>query len=230
MTRYLYATDRPWALEAFSARRAELPGTWTLVTVKADLAAAVEAVRPRYAFFPHWSHIVPEAVLAATECVCFHMTDVPYGRGGSPLQNLIARGHRETVLTALRMTAVLDAGPVYLKAPLSLDGPAHAIFARMADRAIDLMARIARDEPRPEPQPDATGQEAFARRTPAQSVLPGTATPEGIHDHIRMLDAPGYPHAYLDHGELRITLRDAALTPDGTVTARATIRRRDDGA
>ncbi len=29
------------------------------------------------------------------ECVCFHMTDVPYGRGGSPLQNLIIREPQE---------------------------------------------------------------------------------------------------------------------------------------
>ncbi len=37
-----------------------------------------------------------------------HMTDVPYGRGGSPLQNLIARGHTSTKLTAMRMTAEVD--------------------------------------------------------------------------------------------------------------------------
>jgi hypothetical protein len=56
------------------------------------------------------------------------MSDVPYGRGGSPLQNLIVRGHRETKISELRMVADMDAGPVYRKEYLSLDGSARAIF------------------------------------------------------------------------------------------------------
>ena len=48
------------------------------------------------------------------------MTDVPYGRGGSPLQHLILAGHRETKVSALRMVEAFDAGPVYLKAPMDL--------------------------------------------------------------------------------------------------------------
>ena len=43
------------------------------------------------------------------------MTDLPYGRGGSPLQNLIINGHKETMMSALRCVQELDAGPIYLK-------------------------------------------------------------------------------------------------------------------
>ncbi|MEM6667361.1 MAG: methionyl-tRNA formyltransferase, partial [Pseudomonadota bacterium] len=139
MTRYVYATNRVWSLDAFSRHRNTLPGEWAVVTSPYDLAAVVGAMAPRYIFFPHWSHIVPKAILDATECVCFHMTDVPYGRGGSPLQNLIVRGHEDTVLTALRMTKVLDGGPVYGKIPLSLEGSAADIFARMAEKAMGLI-------------------------------------------------------------------------------------------
>ncbi len=57
------------------------------------------------------------------------MTDLPYGRGGSPLQNLIQRGHTSTMLTALRCGAGLDTGDVYLKQPLSLHGSAEEIFS-----------------------------------------------------------------------------------------------------
>ena len=56
-------------------------------------------------FFVHWSRRVPDHWLPRYECACFHMTDVPFGRGGSPLQNLIERGHRETQLSASRMVA-----------------------------------------------------------------------------------------------------------------------------
>ena len=48
------------------------------------------------------------------------MTDVPFGRGGSPLQNLISRGIYETKISAFRCVAEMDAGPVYPKRPFSL--------------------------------------------------------------------------------------------------------------
>ena len=66
------------------------------------------------------------------------MTDLPYGLGGSPLQNLIHRGHTSTMLTALRCSAGLDAGDVYLKQPLSLHGSAEEIFLK-ADGLIEQM-------------------------------------------------------------------------------------------
>jgi methionyl-tRNA formyltransferase len=57
------------------------------------------------------------------------MTDIPYGRGGSPLQNLIARRRKKkTKLSALRMVEELDAGPVYTKTNISLMGRAEEIY------------------------------------------------------------------------------------------------------
>ena len=52
----------------------------------------LERINPRCIFFPHWSHRIPKEVHDRFECIVFHMTDLPFGRGGSPLQNLIARG------------------------------------------------------------------------------------------------------------------------------------------
>src|SRR2546427_4886313 len=58
---------------------------------KQELAAEkLKQIRPDFVFFPHWSWPIPEEIHSQFECVIFHMTDLPYGRGGSPLQNLIA--------------------------------------------------------------------------------------------------------------------------------------------
>jgi methionyl-tRNA formyltransferase len=84
---------------------------------------------------------VPAEIVERFECICFHMADVSYGRGGSPLQNLILRGHHSTVLTALRIIDELDAGPTYLKKPLSLEGCAQDIYERAANITCDLMLR-----------------------------------------------------------------------------------------
>lgn len=209
MQDYLFCTNRPWALSAFAAARPKLAGRWSVCVSPADLAEAAERCKPRYIFFPHWSAIVPQAILDTHECVCFHMTDVPYGRGGSPLQNLIARGHKHTMLTALRMTEVLDAGPVYFKRPLSLEGAADEIFKRASDLSVTMMAEIVKTEPEPVAQTGEATQ--FARRKPSQSAIPADADPGALYDHIRMLDADGYPHAFIEHGAWVARFTDARL-------------------
>ena len=57
---------------------------------------------------PHWSQLIPESICGPWPTVIFHMTDLPYGRGGSPLQNLIQRGHSSTMLAAQRCGAGRD--------------------------------------------------------------------------------------------------------------------------
>ncbi|MBI5164711.1 MAG: methionyl-tRNA formyltransferase [Magnetospirillum sp.] len=224
MTAYVVAAIKTWNLHAFERRRKDLPGHWVLVTHPNDLEPTVRSLAPRYVFFPHWSWRVPDSVLGAAECVCFHMTDVPYGRGGSPLQNLIQRGHAHTMLSALRMTAEVDAGPVYLKTPLSLLGRAQDIFERAAGQVYDMIATIVGEEPVPvEQSGEAT---PFARRRPEESRLPDSGSLGTLFDHIRMLDAETYPAAFLDHGGFRLEFRSAALTDDG-IAATVLIRTKD---
>lgn len=137
------------------------------------------------------------------------MTDVPYGREGSPLQNLLIRGHRDTMLTALRMTEEIDAGPVYLKRRLSLEGRAQDIFERAADAVFQMIGELVDREPTPKPQQGEII--VFRRRQPSESELPAHGELKAVYDHIRMLDAETYPHAYLDWGDFRISFRKAAF-------------------
>ncbi len=222
---YVVAGSRPWNRAAFEHFAAERDGErWAFVAQATELVSTLEELDPRFVFFLHWSWMVPPAVTERWECVCFHMTDVPYGRGGSPLQNLILRGHTDTVLTALRMTDEIDAGPVYLKCPLSLSGTAEAIYLRATELSLHLAAEIAGATLAPVPQEGVPTH--FTRRTPAESALPGDATLDEVVDFIRMLDADGYPRAFVDHGELRVELRAATRYAD-RVEARVVITRRE---
>ena len=51
---------------------------------------------------------IPTEIFTSFECIVFHMTDLPYGRGGSPLQNLIVRGHKKTKVSALKVVKEVD--------------------------------------------------------------------------------------------------------------------------
>ena len=213
---YLVATVKRWNVDEFARRAPELPGRWLLVSDAASLnVGLIHALKPRYVFFPHWSWKVPDDVLAAAECVCFHMTVVPYGRGGSPLQNLIVREHTETKVSALRMVQELDAGPVYMKRTLSLKGAAHEIFQRCASVVFDMIEEMVVH--RPEPVPQSGTPVVFTRRRPSESRLPLSGPLHSIYDHIRMLDAEGYPRAFLDYGDYRLELREARMEDDRVV-------------
>lgn len=209
--RYVVATIRPWNIAEYRSRISKLPGTWSLVTRPEDLTLArLSRLQPKYVFFPHWSHLVPKSIIERYECVCFHETDLPYGRGGSPIQNLIARGHKKTVVTALQMIEELDAGPVYAKRPLSLHGRADEIYARSAAIVREMIEEIIVRKSKPRPQKGKPT--IFKRRTPQQSRIPkkcGSLT--HLFDHLRMLDAEEYPRAFLEYGDLRIEFSRAAL-------------------
>ncbi len=185
--------------------------------------ATLDEFAPHWVLFPHWSYRIPAEIHERYHCVIFHETDVPYGRGGSPVQNLIARGHTETVMTAMECVDEMDAGPVYMKRPLSLFGTAEEILLRAADLIAEMSIELLEVQPDPVPQRgDAT---VFTRRRPSQSRLTGDEALVDVYDKIRMLDADGYPHAFLEIGDLRLEFTRASLRP-GEVVADVRIRRR----
>jgi methionyl-tRNA formyltransferase len=206
---YIVLGSRPWNRRVFDEKLSGLAGRWSFMSGPDELTgSAVAAIAPRYLFFLHWSSKVPRELYEQYECVAFHMTDLPFGRGGSPLQNLIMRGHITTKLTAFRMTGELDAGPVYGQAPLSLNGRAEEIYIRATEISAEMIARIVLEQPEPIPQ---RGEAVcFVRRTPEQSRIEPFESVDALYDHIRMLDANGYPPAFLDHAGFRFEFRRAA--------------------
>lgn len=200
---YLIATIRPWNLELYQ-RHFSRNRQFSLITKKEDLTLSkLKKKNPRYIFFPHWSWIIPREVWENFECVVFHMTDLPYGRGGSPLQNLIVRGKKKTKISALRVEEGMDTGDIYLKKSLSLQGSAEEIYKRGSKIVFrGMIPYIVSQEPKPKPQSGPIT--VFERRKPEQSKIESGWSLDKIYDHIRMLDAPEYPKAFIEIDDNRV--------------------------
>lgn len=222
---YIVASCKSWHKSGFDAIGIQELERWFWVETPDELEECLrQVIKPRYIFFLHWNWRVPERIYSNHECVCFHMTDVPYGRGGSPLQNLIVAGYTTTKMTALQMVGEMDAGPVYCKYDLTLEGRAIDIYLRASDISFEIIQWIVQKQPVPAPQ---QGEPVlFSRRRPDQSLLPLAGELSRLYDHIRMLDAPTYPPAFLEYGEFRIELRDAKLDGQDLV-AQVIVRRLD---
>ena len=223
MSSYIVASTKEWHKEQFCAFSKRALGEWRFAGTPEELEEILIQVNPRYVFFLHWNWRVPKRIILKHESICFHMTDVPFGRGGSPLQNLIVRGFTETKVSALRMVQEFDAGPVYAKQTVSLAGRAEEIYLRVGKVCFDLILEIIRGERYPTPQEGEVV--TFARRRPSQSSLPKKGDLSALYDHIRMLDAPSYPRAFLEFGEFILEFHHASIQ-ESLLEATVCIRKR----
>ena len=77
-------------------------------------------------------------------------------------------------------------------------------------------------------QPQVGEVVAFQRRSPEQGDIAGLTRLQAVHDHIRMLDADGYPHAFLQVEGLRLEFTGSRLD-DGVLRANVRITVTDGG-
>lgn len=211
MNNYILLTNKNWHKDLFYNLSIRYPlYYWKIINNKANFTKEVLArIKPEKVFIPHWSYIISSDIYENYECIVFHMTDLPFGRGGSPLQNLIERGEKKTQISAIRVAKGIDTGDVYLKNELSLEGTAQDIFIRSADIIESMIKEIIENDLKPVPQ---VGESVtFKRRTPAQSNVADINSLEKLYDYIRMLDCEGYPRAFLETDSLKFEFDKAQL-------------------
>lgn len=63
----------------------------------------IQKINPKYIFFIHWSKLIPENIYKNYNCIQFHSSKLPHGRGGSPIQNQILLGSKNTLLCAFKV-------------------------------------------------------------------------------------------------------------------------------
>ena len=203
MKTLIIATEKDWHIDLFkNLKQSHKDFRWILINNKDDFnLSTLNSYNPEKIFLPHWSYIISKEIYTSFECVVFHMTDLPFGRGGSPLQNLIARGFKETKISALKVDSGIDTGDIYLKENLSLHGTAQEIFIRSSkviEKMINIMV-LKNIEPIRQ-----TGEATyFERRKPSEGDLSKLIEIDELYNLIRMLDADGYPKAFIELGRFK---------------------------
>lgn len=219
MKTYLIVSEKSWheilyknLLENFTSC------CWELVQKKENFNLEIlNKLKPDKIFIPHWSYIIPSSIYEKFECIVFHMTDLPYGRGGSPLQNLIISGKKNTKISAIRVKKGIDTGPIYLKKSLSLQGTAKEIFLRSSPIIESMIKEIIQKDLKSIKQEGEITE--FKRRKPEEGDLKDLIKIEQIYNHIRMLDCEGYPNAFLETENFRFEFSRASLKSEKEIIA-----------
>ena len=185
----------------------------------------IKKFKPDFIFFPHWSWIVPKEVYENYKCIVFHAAPLPYGRGGSPIQNLILKGFKKTPVCALKMVKKLDAGPIYSKKQLDLKGSLSEILLRLNEIVNNMINELIYFLPKPKEQ---KGKEyTFKRLNAKDNLLPKDVSLNNIFDRIRMLDDNSYPNAFINYGDFIIELHNARLVKDKIICESKIILQKD---
>ena len=154
--------------------------------------------------FIGWSWIIPHNITEKFLCLGIHPSDLPYYRGGSPLQHQIINGIEHTKVTLMTLSSKkLDAGEIWCKEDLSLDGKnMDAVFLNLIKSSNKMLNSFFNKYPNiiPMEQEIASGS-YFKRRKPEDSKLTKenlqNMSLKEIYNFTRALTDP-YPNAYIE--------------------------------
>ena len=208
---YLFCAHRSWAITLYKKLIKNHKNMILLNNPKKLTFEYIKKIDPKMIFFPDWSWMIPEEIVKKYQCICFHESNLPKFRGGSPIQNQIIRDIKKTKTTAFIMNEKLDAGDILLQKNLSLEGSLDDILSRMIDNDYFLVNKIISGKFKKQKQ---TGKiTTLKRRRPEESELKTLDySKKYLYNFIRMLADP-YPNAFIYVGKKKIVFKD--VTYDG---------------
>tara|TARA_B100002049_G_scaffold219412_1_gene187139 strand:+ start:420 stop:1082 length:663 start_codon:yes stop_codon:yes gene_type:complete len=204
---YLFCAYRDWALKLFQKLKKKYPDMYLLSSPKKLTINYLKRKKPEIIFFPDWSWIIPNEIISNYKCICFHESNLPKFRGGSPIQNQIIRGITKTKTTAFIMNEKIDAGDIILQKNLSLEGSIQEIFSRMSENDYSLILKIINGKYKRRKQ--SGKPTTYSRRKPKESELKSlNHSINYLYNFIRMLEDP-YPNAFIRIGKQKLIFKKA---------------------
>ena len=160
-------------------------------------------------FFLHWNFIVPKEIYNKYECINIHTSNLPDGKGGSPLQNQILDNIFLTRVNALKMTDDgLDAGPIYISKNISLQGNIFDIWNIITETSYLLISEIIEKNLQSMEQIKSS-QMIYKRRKDNIIPFEKEQNIEKIYDFIRMLDSDDYPNPFIIINNFKLSFNRA---------------------
>ena len=204
--KYIIITKKIWDTKNFNKI-----GKKIFILNKID-DVKIKKINPSIIFFIHWSKLIKESLFNKYLCIQFHSSNLPRGRGGSPIQNQILLNLNKTKLTAFKVSKNLDSGPICMKENLSLKGTAIDIFRRMEKTSVQMIKKMILKKNisfiKQKGKPSY-----FKRRKEADSEInfKNIFTISKLYNFLRMLDAPEYPSAFTQLNKYKFSYNNVRM-------------------
>ena len=171
----------------------------------------IRKINPEIIFFIYWHWKIKSLIYKNYLCVGFHSSPLPYGRGGSPIQNMILRGHKHTKVCAIKIQDKIDSGDIFLREKISLQGNLDDIWLRINKKIFFMIKKFIDKIPSSKKQSGKIT--IFRRLKPNQSSLSSEKNLKKIYDQIRMRDTKltNIKPTFINHKNLIISFKEAKL-------------------
>jgi methionyl-tRNA formyltransferase len=148
------------------------------------------------AFYLSCIHRTPTDVLARNRRnLVVHASDLPHGRGFSPLTWQILEGKNQIPICLFEAVAEIDAGPVVYREVLSYDG--HELIDELREglgrKTISMCLRFLNEQEPPVGDVQIGEPSLYPRRRPPDSRLEPTWTIAEQFNQLRVVDNDRYP-------------------------------------
>jgi len=186
----------------------------------------INKIKPKIIFFPYWHWKVPQEIFDNFLCIGFHTSPLPYGRGGSPIQNQILLSKKKSTICAIKYNKIIDGGNIYLKKKISLSGSANEIFERIFNQILIMINQLIKKLPNEKKQKGKVTK--FKRRTPDQSEIKDIKNISKLFDFIRMLDLDfkNFPKSFIFHERYKIEFSKVKFLNKENLVCQALISKR----
>ena len=183
----------------------------------ASLAFSHDDVDPSdIVFYLSYHSIIPGSVLSLNKNnIVVHASDLPRGRGWSPLTWQILEGRNQITLTLFEVSPAVDAGPIYLQEQLHFNGTelVDELRTLVGLLTISMCKQFVDSYPRSgELAIQQTGEATYySRRTSSDSRIDPAKTIAEQFNLLRVVDNEHYPAFFELYGRrylLRIEAYD----------------------
>lgn len=199
--------------------------TPTRLTAEAETLKDVDAlVVASYGLF------LPHAVLDAPHhgCLNVHPSLLPRWRGAAPVERAIMAGDAQTGVSIMRVTAQLDAGPVYRQRALPIDESASGttVTAALAELGAEALLEVLAALPDLPAEQQDEGRATYAHKLTAEDARIDWQRPAAhIARQVRALSGRLAAHTTLGDG-FRLRILAASVAPTRANAIPGTLLRR----
>ena len=142
-----------------------------------------------------------------------HESDLPQGKWWAPLFWQILEGKNEIPVVLFEAAEELDAGPIYLRDAIILQGNElhDEIRSLQAKKTQELCLRLLYEFGQITPMPQSGLATFYSKRTPAASELDVSRPLQDLFDQLRVASNDNYPACFYHRGTkyvLKITKQD----------------------
>jgi len=156
-----------------------------------------------------YTRILPPSFLNENQlCLVVHESDLPRGKGFSPVQWQVLEGRREIPVCLFEAVEAVDAGPIYGHDVIRLSG--YELFddirAAQAQATLRLIDGFLASHPHVKPEPQVGEETFYPRRTQADDELDVDQPLRSQFDRLRIANNDAWPATFTIDGH-RYVLR-----------------------